>query len=180
MLFDLILACLVLLSSVQIFSEEVHDYMNLAIVDNTRRYDSLPVERQPTGIIRCYFSLKLSYMIMLTWLYQLWCKYISINVIWLNEWLIDLVSDILANRWLNKMKYFLTIYLFNTYRVFTLFNFRQQHWSRSIYYPSGTVSTLYKSYNFDTGSTVTAFTDQLFQYDIHIAQYAGNSNYVCA
>ena len=66
MLFDLILACLVLLSSVQIFSEEVHDYMNLAIVDNTRRYDSLPVERQPTGIIRRYFSLKLSYMIMLT------------------------------------------------------------------------------------------------------------------
>jgi len=31
-------------------SEEGHDYMDLAIVDNTRRYDSLPVERQPTGI----------------------------------------------------------------------------------------------------------------------------------
>ena len=61
-----ILACLVLLSLVHKFSEEVHDYMNLAVVDNTRRYDSLPVERQPTGIIRCYFSLKLSYMIMLT------------------------------------------------------------------------------------------------------------------
>ena len=68
----------------------------------------------------------------------------------------------------------------NTYRVFILFNFRQQHWSRSIYYLSGTVSTLYKSYNFDTGSTVTAFTDQLFQYDIHIAQYAVNSNDICA
>ena len=31
-------------------SEEGHDYMDLAIVDNTRRYDSLPFERQPTGI----------------------------------------------------------------------------------------------------------------------------------
>jgi len=48
-----ILACFVILSSVHKFSEEVHEYMDLAVVDNTRRYDSLPVERQPTGIIRC-------------------------------------------------------------------------------------------------------------------------------
>jgi len=50
------LVCIVLISSVQSFSEEVNDYMELAVVDNTRRYDSLAVERQPTGIVMLILS----------------------------------------------------------------------------------------------------------------------------